>query len=493
MESIQIIGLLFVAGILLLFVFFRSSFPHLPGPSARAYLPGGEVFPALKDNRFLSRTLLDLRKKYGEVFQMWLGPVDTVVTSNPADVAQLLGAIDFFGRPKALRVALETVSAGSLFTMPQKVHAVARRHLRNEFNYSFLESFHPHMMEAVGELSSVLRTAAQTSGPPEVVDIREVLGITTFRVLTNVAFGCNLNRKELQSFVESTSEFMHEMLLEIVGYPLRQALTVFGIRKGLFESKRKMDNFCRSFIERRLKETAQEKKTRSLDVLDAILSLEDHDLTALTSEVLVFAIAGSHTNLETICWSLYSTCCNSEIVKKIHKEIDSVVGDRPLDYEDINRLPYLKCVWQETLRMYPPGAFIGRTALKDVTLAGTNTRIGKGAQVLSFVKGAHMNSAAWSEPETFMPERWGAKMREGERAPPGANIAFSIGQRACAGRFLADYEGILILAEIHRQFELTLACKPEEVECTSGYVESARTCIDGSDFGFGVPVHVGCR
>lgn len=81
-------------------------------------------------------------------------------------------------------------------------------------------------------------------------------------------------------------------------------------------------------------------------------------------------------------------------------------------------------------------------------------------------------------------------MGEGDRAPPGSYVPFSVGPKSCAGQFLADYEAIVILAELYRRFEFILACEPEQVKSCSGWVEGARSCVDGSDFGFGIPVHV---
>lgn len=134
----------------------------------------------------------------------------------------------------------------------------------------------------------------------EMVSITELLSVTTFRIITKVAFGSEMTREERLYFAEHTNNLIGEMLLDFVGYPVRQCFTIFGARKRLFESKRKVDQVCKMFIERRLQETKEQKESRPEDLLDAILSLKDHDMTSITSQTVAIAAAGAHTLYETI-------------------------------------------------------------------------------------------------------------------------------------------------------------------------------------------------
>lgn len=493
MDSIVItLVTLLAVGAVLYFV-FRSKFQALPGPGARAYLPGGEVLPMLQDNRKILSFLLALRKKYGDVYQLWMGPEDTLVTSFPADVVQAIASTESFDRPKAMYAIFNELVPGSLFTMPRDVHIAARKHLKDSFNFSILEDFHSHMIQATDELRESLAQAASRPPPAGYVNISTLLSITTFRIITNAAFGCDLDRAERLEFAAATTIYTEELMQEFVGYPFRQAMAVFGVRKRLMESKDKVHRLALKLVQQRLDESAKDKAARPQDILDAILTLKDHDLAALVSQTVLFAAAGSHTTNEALSWAVYEICCNPQIQEKIHLELKDVLGDKELEYADVGKLEYLRCVWQEALRLHPPGGFISRTALKDVTLAGSGVKVRKGTHVLSLLAGAQLSSSAWTEPERFMPERWGPDMREGERAPPGTNITFSVGRKNCAGRFLADYEGVLILAQLYKHFDISLACKPEEVVSCTGWVECARSSVDGSDLECGVPVRIQLR
>lgn len=81
---------------------------------------------------------MSLSKQYGDVFQLWVGPADTLVTSVPADIVQVYSKTDTFVRPKAMRAMFEAVAPGSIFTVPKQLHLAVRGQLREKFNYSKL-------------------------------------------------------------------------------------------------------------------------------------------------------------------------------------------------------------------------------------------------------------------------------------------------------------------------------------------------------------------
>lgn len=483
--------LLFLISFLLFF--FRSNFPELSGPDFRQYLPGGDVFPLLWDSQNLNRTLLTLYRKHGKVFQMWLGPVDCIVTAVPADVAHILSSTTVFARSPVEHVVTNAVVPGSLFTMPTAVHHAARRHLRENFNSSLLESFHYDMNEAIGELLQSLSDSVDQTPvglPSEVVNITEQITITTSRVITNGALGFDLTREERLELAANVHCLLNEMLFDFICYPVRQALTPLGVRNRLFESKKNVDNFCRRFIQTRMDESKEQKEARSADVLDAIVTLKDHDMVGLTSQTMLFTIAGSHTVGESLRWSIYETCCNPQVAAEMYNEISEVCRDRAQDeslkYEEVDRLSYVKRVWKETLRLHPPASCINRESTKDVCLAGSGIHVPKGSQIIALIQGAHINDEVWTQPADFNPNRW--LNGEGDRAPAGSFVPFSVGPSNCPGRFLAEHEGVLILAELHRRYEFSLACKPEDVVTCSGWIESLWFRTKENALEHGVPV-----
>lgn len=482
-----------------LYIIHTASFPSLPGPGLLEYLPGGIIFPLWTNSAIFSRIMVKLGKAYGDIFSLWLGPAHVIVTSIPADVVQIMHAVDDFERPREIMAVFEAVAPGGVFSMPVGPHRRIKKVLRSRFNHTMLKGFHTHMTEAIEELCECIHTAVDQGSEPgssDVVDISEITSLTTFRVITNVAFGSNMTKQERLDFSEAMTKIMPEMMKDYVGYPVRQALTMFGTRKKLLHYKAKIKETCDSFIEKRQAETEEQRNARETDMLDTILSIKEHPMDVIRSIAAEFGVGGSHTSNQMLSWCLFETCCNPRVIIKIELELEAVLGDRPgndpMSFEDLGKLPYMMKVWKETCRMHPMGPFLNRITTKDLTLKGSGVRVTKGTNVLAFYQKCQMDPTIWKDPHKFKPERWGTgtERREGDLVPPGAFVPFGIGTFSCPGRFLADYEGPLMLAEMHRRFKFTLACRPDEVQSCTAFVESPRYINKAKNIDMGLPLRI---
>lgn len=497
----------FIAAVLLsaLLAFFltRPSFPNLPGPPLRDYIPGGIANIIYADSSRISETLKKLTDKHGEIFQLWLGPHRTIVSSVPGDIAHILGSQKHFERPTAMINMFENSIPGSLFTMQPDVHLSTRRKLRDNFNYSMLPDFHNPMIDAINELVHFLSshaTASSSNAPSDIIDINSMLSTVTYRVILNVAFGFRMDYESRLHFGHVADLYTQALLSEVLEYPIRQMLTPFGIRRSFFNCKRIMDNVVRKLIDERINETSEAHSKRKPDLLDALLNLHGKDSSTIVSQAVLFSIAGAHTTNLSIGWCLYYAAQSPRITKRIVDEVDAIVGDRssddPITPDDVAKLVYLNKVWKEALRLCAPGNFFLRVAQVDTTLRGSGVKIAKGTQIAAFSHHAHTNSKYWDEPHEFIPERWGTadEPGEGDKVPPGAYVPFSIGPTNCAGQFFADYEGVLILAELFRRFKFSPGCEAHEVVMTSGWLEVGRySSKKGGKLDMGIPLRVQCR
>lgn len=507
MEILQLLAIsagIFVLILLCIVAYVHTSnHPKLPGPSISEYLPGGNVFSLFSDSRKFNRILSSLSQTYGDVFQLWLGPTHVVVSSVPADVVQILSSTETFVKPHNLEYVLKTMAPGGLFTMQSQKHRATRKKLREHFNHNMLTSFHTHMVQAVDGLCSELESAAEKQHiDPEnnMIDITQFLAATTFRIITNVAFGTGMSNTEILQFGDTMNRLLDELMLDVIGYPIRQLLTPFGVRRGLFACRSELGKVCREFIEKRISETKAQREARHTDVLDTILQLCEGDMTKATSMAIEFATAGSHTSNEMLAWCIYDICQHPQVQAKIDKELSDRFGDRPFSepvtLEDMKSLPYIGKVWKETCRRRPILVLVLRRTTKEIRLKGSGIVIPKGKHVFAHMYRAQTNPKTWNEPLVFNPDRWGSgeEKREGDRVVPGAYIPFGIGVKSCAGRFLADYSAPLILTELQRRFKFGLACRPEEVVSSSRFVETPKFAPVGGEEGHvGVPVIVEMR
>lgn len=490
--------LLFLIFLSALYIFLSSTRPPLPGPGLLEYLPNGLVYPMLHDPHHFSRVVENLGHIYGDVFSLWMGPIRVVVTAVPEDAAQIFTAVNDFDRPPAIKAVFNTLAPGGIFCMSGTQHRDLRKKLRDGFNHRMLDSFHDHTTNAIEELCESLTSVAGKGiggGLSEVLDLSEVITVATFRVMTNVAFGTSMDRESRVEFHDAVRQVANEMTEDMVGYPIRQALTPFGVRNRFFEIRDKIRATCARFIQKRRDETKAEKDERAPDLLDAILSADDHSISALTSVTTEFTLAGTYPVSQSVVWAVYEICCNTRVRTEVERELSRELANRPIDesmsFEDLGKLPYLNSTWKETTRMHPVGPFITRKTTRNVTLKGSGIHLPKGTEVFANYRRCQMSPELWSDPESFKPERWSSKsVAKNVRIPPGAYLPYGLGQHNCPGSFLADYEGPLILAELYRRFKFTLACTPDQIHSSTTFVESPTYRNEKTGVDMGVPVHV---
>lgn len=82
-------------------------------------------------------------------------------------------------------------------------------------------------------------------------------------------------------------------------------------------------------------------------------------------------LGGTETTGVTIAWALAALMKKPSAMKRVQEEIRSVVGMKSsVDEDDIDKLPYLKAVIKETLRLYPPVPLVPKETIATTTING---------------------------------------------------------------------------------------------------------------------------
>jgi cytochrome P450 len=170
-------------------------------------------------------------------------------------------------------------------------------------------------------------------------------------------------------------------------------------------------------------------------------------------EALTLFLAGHETTAQALTWTWYLLSQHPDHERRLHEEIDAVLGDRVPTFDDLPRLPYTEKVFAEVLRLYPPAWAIGRKSKEEFELGGIKIP-GQSICILSpYV--VHRDARWFPDPERFDPERRTPEMRDAR--PKFSYFPFGGGARACIGERFAWMEGMLIIATLAQRWKFRLA------------------------------------
>ena len=167
----------------------------------------------------------------------------------------------------------------------------------------------------------------------------------------------------------------------------------------------------------------------------------------LRDNLLTFIVAGHETTALTLAWALYLCAFDPDVQARAAEEVS---GLDLVTAADLPRLPYVQQIVQESLRLYPPAAFLSRTARVADTLGGREVR--PGDTVMLPIYALHRHRLLWDDPDAFDPDRFAP----GVERDRFAFLPFGGGPRICIGANFALQEAAIILATLLARFRFDL-------------------------------------
>jgi cytochrome P450 len=194
------------------------------------------------------------------------------------------------------------------------------------------------------------------------------------------------------------------------------------------------------------------------DLLSILLQAQDQDGThmndrQLRDETITLFLAGHETTANTLSWTWWLLAQNPAVEKKLHEELDGVLGGRAPTVDDLPKLTYLSQVLTESLRLYPTAWGMARLAAEEHEIAGYPVRPGYGVAFAQWVM--HRDARWFDAPLEFRPERWENDLAK--QLPRFAYFPFGGGPRQCIGNTFALMEASVVLATVGQRFRFALA------------------------------------
>ncbi|KAH9602557.1 hypothetical protein KSS87_001035 [Heliosperma pusillum] len=408
------------------------------------------------------RTLEVLSKKYGPVISLRLGQLRVLVISSPEAVEDCLSKNDiiFANRPGLLTGEILGYNHSVLVWAPYGDHW---RNIRRVATVSALSAKRIEEAGDVrrGEIHKMVKELVGEKGERKVGNMSERFGKLTRDLVMRVVSGKAWETKIMTppSKVLTPCDFWP--VLRLVGFK--------GIETEMRRLQKERDRYMQSLLDegrllRERKKSVGEVGVGRKTFIEELLDLQESDPEYYTDLVLkglmlVMLLAGSDTSARTLEWALSLLLNNPEVLSKARQEIDCNVGKaRLVDDLDLPKLTYLRCIINETLRLFPPAPLlVPHYSSQDCTVAGYH--VPKGTMLLVNAWALHRDPELWDEPTEFKPERF-EKVREGFKYMP-----FGIGRRTCPGNNFALRNVTLTLATLIQCFHWE-AVQPGFVDLT---------------------------
>ncbi|WP_386175674.1 cytochrome P450 [Sulfitobacter sp. R86518] len=358
----------------------------------------------------------------------------------------LLDRVDDYPKSLMTKNLLRPAIGESLFIAEGAHWRWQRRAVAPAFSHRNMLNLSPIMTAAAQRSADRIATAG-----PRAINMLDEMVTSTFDVISDVTFsgGDGFDRDAvLRAIDDYIAEAGKLSLFDILGLPdwlPRPGRAMSG--RALKDMKRIADGAIDARAERGPSDTP--------DLLDLLLDGTDPktkrqmNTAELRDNLLTFIVAGHETTALTLSWALYLMGFDQAVQQNARAEAQTVLQGRAATGADVENLPYIRQIIDETLRLYPPAGVISRTAQRNDTLCGREVRPGDTVMVPIYALGRHQQ--LWDQPDVFDPDRF----KDRKAIDRYAYLPFGDGPRICIGASFAQQEAVIILATLLSRFRFT--------------------------------------
>ena len=344
--------------------------------------------------------------------------------------------------------------------------------------------FHPSSVTALESLMNqritgfLHRMESKVTGSEGSLEIGLHLKKLSFEIILQALFGevDQGDFDELRKPMEFVNSFLTARFNELVPLPLWVPLP----RYLRFQMAREaIDQVIHRYIDRKRKAILDQNPGTDL-LTQMILSRDpdsgvEMDDLQIRDETVSILLAGFETTGNLLSWILVNLSREPAALMRVREEIDSSIGRRIPDANDVLGLAYFAKVVDETLRLQPSVWAWTKRAVGDDVLG--NVKISEGQILFLSPYLVHRDPGIWDEPSRFNPDRWTEETKEKTK---GAYFPFGMGPRTCVGKHFAVLEAKLILVRFLQHFEFRIGEEqlPEpDFQITLGFKRPLRAAV----------------
>lgn len=434
-----------------------------PNPKTLNTPPGPSGYMLLRMSKLQAQPLEflgGLWREYGDLVRLSVMPGFTIFLSTHPDHAEHILTThseryvkpDFFLKPMGL------VQGQGLFSSEGDYWKRQRRLMQPAFQQKQIMRLHGVVQDCVQSL--LTEWAAKPEG--EVFDIAEEMTRLTLKIVGKTLFSVDISDESgrLRQALRVGVEYVYSRLTSPLSPPLWLPTHT---NRQFRQAKETIDKLVLKIIRERRNSGREEE-----DLLSMLLAAKYEETgegmsdRQLLNEVITLINAGHETTATSLAWTWQLLGTHPEIMANLKAEVDDVLTGDVATYEQLSALSYTRRVFDESLRLCPPGMGLApRAALEDDEIGGYFIPKGSILNIAFYFTLRHPDF--WENPERFDPDRF-LPDRVSAR-PKYAYMPWGAGGHACIGKSLAVMESVMILSAISRRFQINLAShRPVDID-----------------------------
>lgn len=365
-----------------------------------------------------------------------------------------------FPKHDVLHEVLKPLLGDSIFTTNGEEWQRQRDLLVPGFKQNSVDKVFVRMQQATQAMQQRLSQQANN----DVFDIEPEMTLVTADIIFRAIMSTNINEDEAREVLSAFADFQKKS-------PFITLLRMFGIPNNTllkwFDKSRIEDGaVIRRAIERTIAERYEKfnQGEQEEDILHAVFETAEASeypftVQEITDQIVMLFLAGHETSAAALTWTIYLISKFPEEQDKLFAEITAVNVDEPFTFKQLKEFKYLKQVFMESLRLYPPVGFFARQSTQTTEMRGKKIKPKDAIIIAPWL--IQRNENNWESPHEYCPHRF----EKGDPSERGAYLPFGMGQRVCIGMSFAVQEAMLILATLIREyrFELEEGFEPQPV------------------------------
>jgi cytochrome P450 len=396
-------------------------------------------------------------QKYGPIVYFKVGSNQFAMLSD-ADAAEHVLHSDAKNFTKSiLYERFKLILGNGLLVSEGELWKKQRRLVGWAFSSKNIEKVHPVMVQECLEM--VERWKSKKN-----IDLAQEMNLITLQVISVSLFGQSQITqaesvrgaiKDMLAYLQTTRfltimfflslfpfKEKHKIALKIESWlPLRDT-------RRFFKAIKTINKLVTAMIDER------KQLNKNENLLDAMINATDSEdqsqmtTTQLKDEAVTIFIAGHETTATALTWTWHMLLKHPDIIMKARDEVDAQISDTPT-FQEIQGLTYLKAVFEESMRLYPPFWRVSRKTAKPLKIK--NFDIPLGTNIVTSIFNLHRDPLHWDEPLAFKPERFINRKKDEQHR--FAYLPFGAGPRACIGAQFAMIEALTVLSIAIKNFD----------------------------------------